>query len=373
MRLAFCLFNYFPYGGLQRDFIRIARACLGLGHSVEVFTMRWDGPVEPGLTLHTLPVRGWQNHNRRLNFVKRLQPQLQTGQYDLIVGFNKMPGLDIYYAADTCYQAKARQQRGFLYRLTKRYRATVAFEDAVFAAHQSTKILLISPQQQQVFMHYYQTAPERFHLLPPGIDKNRIAPPDADTLRAKLRSTLGLYAQDFLLLMVGSGFRTKGLDRTLYALAALPGEMRRHTQLYVIGKDNAKPFQDLARKLGVIDSVKFLGGRDDVPRYLQAADLLLHPAYNENTGTVILEALAGGLPVVTTAECGYAHYVTAAQAGVVMPAPFNQQQFNQTVQKLFLTSARAPLRANALSYTRSADIYAMPERAAAIIDAYGAL
>jgi UDP-glucose:(heptosyl)LPS alpha-1,3-glucosyltransferase len=372
MRLAFCLFNYFPYGGLQRDFIRIARACLALGHSVDVFTMRWEGEAEHGISLTLVPARGLQNHSRRLHFVSLLQPQLQAGQFDLVVGFNKMPGLDIYYAADTCYQAKAREQCGFLYRLTRRYRATVAFEEAVFAAHQPTKILLIAPQQQQEFIRYYQTPAERFHILPPGIDKNRMASTDAEITRVQLRVSLGFYTEDFLLLMVGSGFRTKGLDRALRAVAALPGDMRQHTQLYVIGKDNPKPFQDLARKLGIIDRVKFLGGRDDVPRYIQAADLLLHPAYNENTGTVLLEALAGGLPVITTDVCGYAHYVSEASAGTVLPSPFNQQQFNQAVQNLFLVSARAPLRTNALAYTRSADIYAMPERAAAIIDACGA-
>jgi UDP-glucose:(heptosyl)LPS alpha-1,3-glucosyltransferase len=373
MRLAFCLFNYFPYGGLQRDFIRIARACLAKGHSVDVFTMSWDGEQEPGLNLHLLPPKGLQNHTRRKNYVRRLHAALETSTFDLVVGFNKMPGLDVYYAADTCYQAKAKQTRPLLYRLTGRYRTTVAFEKAVFSAREQTKILLISPQQQQDFMHYYQTPAERFHILPPGIDKNRIAPPNLMELRNAMRKQLGLSAKDFLLLMVGSGFRTKGLDRTLHAFADLPAEMQKYSRLLVIGKDNPKPYLNLAHKLGIKNKIEFLGGRDDVVRFYQAADLLLHPAYNENTGTVILEALAGGLPVVTTDVCGYAHYVEKADAGVVLPTPFNQKHFSETVQALFSEHARAPLRTNALEFTKTADIFAMPERAAAIIDSYGDL
>ena len=107
MRLAFSLFNYFPYGGLQRDFIRIARACRALGHSVDVFTMSWEGEAEPGLTLHLLPAKGMQNHSRRRHFADQFQKALEVDDFDLVVGFNKMPGLDVYYAADTCYQAKA--------------------------------------------------------------------------------------------------------------------------------------------------------------------------------------------------------------------------------------------------------------------------
>ena len=46
------------------------------------------------------------------------------------------------------------------------------------------------------------------------------------------------------------------------------------------------------------------------------ADLLIHPAYNENTGTVLLEALVAGLPVLVSAVCGYAHYIAEADAGL---------------------------------------------------------
>src|SRR6185437_12298133 len=107
MKLAFCLFRYFPFGGLQRDFLRIAKLCLDRGHTIDVYTMRWEGKEEPDLTIHTVAVRGLQNHIRRQDYVKRITPVLKNNQYDLIIGFNKMPGLDVYYAADTCYQAKA--------------------------------------------------------------------------------------------------------------------------------------------------------------------------------------------------------------------------------------------------------------------------
>src|SRR5471030_3030038 len=104
MKLGFCLYKYFPYGGLQRDFLRIARTALAHGHTVDVYTMQWEGEYEPGLVVHTIPVEGMQNHTRRRHFVKKIQPLLRD-QYDLVVGFNKMPGLHVYYAADTCYQA----------------------------------------------------------------------------------------------------------------------------------------------------------------------------------------------------------------------------------------------------------------------------
>jgi UDP-glucose:(heptosyl)LPS alpha-1,3-glucosyltransferase len=368
MRLAFCLFKYFPYGGLQRDFMRIARVCLQRGHSIDVYTMQWEGDCDPRLNLHVVTPRGIQNHTQREDFVTQVQLSIAAKNYDLVVGFNKMPGLDVYYAADTCYQAKARTQHGLLYRLTKRYRLTKGFEQAVFSQHAATEILLIAPAQQQEFMRYYATPAQRFHILPPGIDKDRMAPPDAADKRAELRKELEMHDDNFLLLMVGSGFKTKGLDRALNAFAALPDHIRKRCHLFVIGKDNPKPFQRQAGRLDIQTQLHFLGGRDDVPNFYLAADLLLHPAYNENTGTVLLEALAGGLPVIATDVCGYAHYIAKARGGAVLTSPFDQAQLNKTLATMLLSPDRPLMQKSALEFAQTADIYSMPERAATMIE-----
>ncbi|MDR3479054.1 MAG: glycosyltransferase family 4 protein [Gammaproteobacteria bacterium] len=368
MRLAFCLFRYFPFGGLQRDFMRIAQECIKRGHIVDVYTMSWEGEFEPGLAIRTLKVKGLSNHSRREDFVRQLQPFLQQNHYDLVVGFNKMPGLDVYYAADICYQAKARTARRWWYRLTQRYRHNIDYEKAVFSVAAKTDILLIAKKQQAEFQHYYHTEDKRFHLLPPGIDKDRKAPANAKAIQEKVREAHAIGKNDFLLLMVGSGFKTKGVDRTLLAYAALPPHLKKRSRVMIIGNDNAKPFERQAKQLGILENIIFLGGRKDVPDFLLAADLLLHPAYHENTGTVLLEAVVAGLPVLTTDVCGYASYIHNANAGVVLPSPFKQEQFNQTLVDMLSSEERDVWHRNGLEYANHADIYSMPERAVLIIE-----
>lgn len=366
MKLAFCLFKYFPFGGLQRDFLRIARECLVRGHTVDVYTMAWEGEREPGLNIHIVLVKGLQNHVRAKRYLEEVMPRLS--QYDLVVGFNKMPGLDVYYAADTCYQAKARMQRGAWYRLTRRYQQLVAFEEAVFKSS-PTDILLLSRKQADDFIKYYHTSPERFYLLPPGITKDRVAPDNAQEIRDKVKNELGIQKDEFLLLMVGSGFKTKGLDRVILAYASLPDDLKKRSRVYVIGKDNPHLFQKQATKLDVRDKIQFLGGRHDVPHFLLAADLLLHPAYNENTGTVLLEAMASGLPVLATDVCGYADYIKEADAGRILSSPFNQQELNQMLVRMLLSDQREIWQKNAISYAKKADIYSLPQRAVDYIEA----
>lgn len=366
MQLAFCLYKYFPYGGLQRDFLRIARACQARGHRVRVYVLSWDGEPPTDLEVVRLPARGFTSPARYRHFSRALAAHLARQPVDAVVGFNKMPGLDIYYAADPCYAHKAHTQRSALYRLLPRYRHFAQYEAAVFGPAARTEILMISSVQEPLFRDHHGTPPERFHLLPPGIDPSRRAAPDAALVRAAFRAEFGLDATQPLLLMIGSGFRTKGLDRVLRGLAALPAELA-DVQLFVIGQDDPATFQRLARRLGVAGRVRFFAGRDDIPRFLQGADLLVHPAYSENTGTVLLEALVAGLPVLTTANCGYAHHVAEAGAGAVLPEPYGQDAFDHALAAL-LTADRSPLRARALAWAATADIYGLPERAAALIE-----
>lgn len=365
MNLAFCLPKYFPYGGLQSNFLRIAAACQARGCRITVYTLAWEGPVPDGFSVTIVPVRARQNHTRNAEFIAAVIPQLN--EYHGVIGFMKMPGLDFYYAADPCYRAKVQTQRAWIYRLSPRYRTFTAFEQAVFRADGNTEILILTESEMACYQACYGTPATRFHLLPPGIARNRMASADAPLQRAALRAELGLGVEDRMLLAVGSGFRTKGLDRTLRALAALPPELRNRTQLYVVGEGKTATYRRLAHWLNVHEQVHFLGGRDDVPRLLFAADLLAHPARTENTGNILLEALVAGLPVLTTANCGYAFHVEHAQAGQVLPLPFQQQSYTQALAELLVTPQRQQYSDNGIHYGRREDLYSRPQIAADLI------
>ena len=368
MQLAFCLYKYFPFGGLQRDFLRIATACQARGHAIRVYVLEWTGDVPPGFDVVLVPVRALSNARRYAKFSAWVAEDLRRRPAGRVVGFNKMPGLDVYFAADSCYEEKARALRNRLYRLSGRYRHFSAHERAVFAADSETEILMISSLQQPVFQKYYGTPAHRFHLLPPGISRDRRAPPDAPQVREGLRSEFGLTDDELLLLQVGSGFKTKGLDRSLRALANLAEPLRRRTQLIAIGQDDPGVFLRLARSLGIAQRVRILPGRGDIPRFLLGADLLIHPAYNENAGMVLLEALVAGLPVLTSAVCGYAHYIEEAGGGLVVPEPFEQIRLDAMLTTMLTDpDARADYKANALVFAESADIYSNAEYAADLI------
>lgn len=359
MKLAFCLSEYFPYGGLQSDCLRIATQCAKAGHEVTILTRAWEGNHPEDVQVQCLPSKGMTNVGRVSRFVEAVHQHVKENPVDGLIGFSKMPGLDIYYAADLCFAHKAQQKYPAIYQYTPHYRVYESLERGVFSAESSTQILLINPNAKADFQSIYHTPDDRFHLLPPGIQRDRCAPVDFDMKRQEVRDHFMLDNDRKLVLLIGSGFKTKGLDRALMAVASLPASLREKTDFWVVGQDNPKPYQSMISQLQLESTVSFLGGRDDVPNLLMAADVLIHPAYFENTGTVLLEAAVAGLPVLTTDTCGYAHYIQTSGAGLVIPSPFEQSALNQAL--LTLIQQPQPWRDRGISFGLDADIYDMTE------------
>jgi len=367
MKLAFVLFKYFPYGGLQRDMVRMAVACQQLGYEIHVYTLSWQGDVPEGFHVHLLPARGLRNFVRYRDFIRLLQRALARHPVAGVVGFNRISGLDVYYAADPCFRQEHVENRPWYVRLLGRYRFFLQQEEAVFGPAADTLVLMISSLQLQYYEKFYGIGDARIRMLPPGISRDRMAPANRGEIRAGFRQEFGLTDDNILLLSVGSGFSMKGFDRGLMAVAALPPDLRSRVRVFVIGQDKQGPVRRLLQRLGLEGNVSLFPGRDDIPRFLQGADLLLHPARHENAGMIILEAVIAGLPVLTTATCGYAFHVLQASAGLVVQSPFRQATLNATLQEMLCSGERDAWSSNGIAYGCAEDLYSLHERAAEYI------
>lgn len=371
MRLAFVLFSWFPHGGLQQDLVKVVRKCQELGvKDISIFCMEWNGERLPGVDTSVVPGSGWSATAKRAAFARYVGANVR-GKFDKVVGFNRMPGLDYYYAADLCFAARARGQRGFWYRLLPRTRQYLGFEQAVFGADAQTVALLLSPLQRAQYKQYYATPDARLVDLPPGIKREHCAGPDALELRRAFRAEHGIGADELVVLQVGSSFRTKGVARSLLALAALPPELKQRVRYFLVGRDDPVPWMKRAAAAGLEEQVRIVGALGGIPRFMQGADVLLHPSVAESAGMVLLEAVVAGLPVLTTASCGYAFHVEQAQAGLVCPEPFSQNLLNLALVSM-LQADRSAWRANGIRYGQQHNLYDMPQTAADLIIGGGA-
>ncbi len=146
-----------------------------------------------------------------------------------------------------------------------------------------------------------------------GVDPERFRPEASQEDRARIRRTHDIGDEAFLVLFVAHNFRLKGLDPLLESLAGLD-----RARLLVVGRDRAGVYRGLARSLGLEDRVRFVGSTRSPEPYYRAADVLAHPTWYDPCSIVCLEALASGLPVITTRANGVGELIAAEGGGRVL-------------------------------------------------------
>lgn len=347
MRLALVISSLFPSGGLQRECVILARALAAAGHDVTIVTADYRAAVDSGgIEVEFWNVGGLTNPGRDLRLGRRLRSA--RGRFDRIIGFNKMPNLDIYFSGDPAYRDLVRSRWRWL---SPKFHQQLRLERYVFRPTGPRLIIVLSPKQMESYRRYCGTSAHRFHLLSPTLDPARRHPELRTSHRQRVRATLGIAEGTFLWLAIANAPRTKGIDRSLRALARNPD-----AALAIVGPDptsaTASAIKRQVSRFGVQGRVLLLGYHDDIPELMAAADLLVHPARLDTTGMVILEAIANGLPAIVTSICGFAPHVSAAESGIVIEEPFTQENLERALAVAADPSIREKWSANGAAYGR---------------------
>lgn len=354
MKIALALFKYFPHGGLQRDFMRITQELLKRGHEVTLFTSKFDGEIPPELNVVFLKLQSFTNHGKAAEFEK-LFAEAAVG-YDIKLTFNRIAGADFYFAADNCIKSEALAvyPEWFL-KISPRHRAILQQEKAVLAPESPTRIFYISEKQKIDYQKFYGTQDDRFFYLPPGLNEGCFRQTDAEERRRKKRKEYAIGDNEILLILIGSFFEGKGADRFLKAVSSLAPEVQEQCRIAIVGNMPEKPCRKLCNVLHIAPEKLIMpGAASDIPDWLLAADLMVHPARKEATGTVIVEALAAGLPVIASSECGFANFAEES-GGCALTLPFDQQQLNTKLLEFLDPEKLASLKKSAIEYSKHAD------------------
>ena len=351
MRLALAISSLFPSGGLQRDCVNIARLLKEAGSDVVIVT----ADHRERMNSYGVPIEVWSssaltNPGRDLQLGNKLAAASGT-RFDRIVGFNKMPGLDVYYCGDPPY---SNLNRSALKRFFPKFRAQQMLERCCFGPQTNTALLVLQRSQQTAYREIWKTLPDRFRILSPTLDPARRRPELRTTTgQPALRNKLDVSVNDWLWLSIASAPAVKGVDRTIRAMSVFTDAFLSIAGVSA-GSRNGRWIMRLARSWGVADRIQLLGHREDISEVMAAADLFVHPARLDTTGTVILEAVVNGLPVIASAVCGYAEHVTAADAGLVVLDPWNQSAFEAALWTARDRARCGAWSANGASYGRVA-------------------
>ncbi len=304
------------HGGVETATAGLVRELVRRGHVIEFLTTR-EGESIPGTSVRRVPVVRQPSVLRVLSFALAARRITSGGSYDLVQSHERTLRQDIYRAGEgshRAYLAAMGRQAG----LSPHHQLVCALERRIFRLRTARHIVAISRRGKAEIESLYATAPERVSLIYNGVDLSRFHPDNRERLREDSRAALGIRGDAWVILFVGSGFERKGLGPLLLAVSRLEDARCR---LVVAGRGDGRSYRALAGRLGVGDRVTWLAPRRDVEHLYAAADVVALPALYEPFGNVHLEALASGVPVLTSAQAGGSEAIVSGRNGWVVAAP----------------------------------------------------
>jgi UDP-glucose:(heptosyl)LPS alpha-1,3-glucosyltransferase len=345
MKIALCYESMVPSrGGCETYIADLARRLAADQHEIHLLATVIDpAAFPPGATHHLLPPASGPRLLRPWRFARAAWAELQRCSFDVSVGFNKTYGQDILmlqggvYAASLAHNiAKHRwPAQRFLHRwasaLDPKAWSYRALERKQF--FQFDSILVVPSRMVQGHLReHYEMAGPRIRIVHNAIDADRFRGPDRLLIRSQWRERCHLPADDPVGLFVGHNYRLKGLEPLLRAVAQVPAGVK--FRLLVCGGKHYRPFQRLAESLGIEDRVSFLGFVGDVRALYFASDFLIHPSFYDPGALVTLEALACGLPVLTTRLNGSCELLPPLLAELTIDTPHDHAALARRIVRL---------------------------------------
>jgi len=270
--------------------------------------------------------------------------ELAAEQFDLVVGLCPVWHADVHVALNGCRSAllDSSQQRyrsagaRALWRLAKRlnprqwvYRA---IERKQFGPGSSTLVIAPSHRVAEQFRRWHSLGDERLAVVHLGIELDR-TPRNVEQARDAFRRQRGLAAGDVAILFAARNYSLKGLEPLLLSFKSVAAACD-GARLLVCGSDRDGRYRRLARRLGLGDRVRFLGFVDDVRECFAGVDVFVLPTFYDACSLVVLEALAAGVPVVTTRSNGASELVSDGVDGFIIDSPWDSPALSNRLRRL---------------------------------------
>ena len=334
-------------GGAETYIVDLCRSLVGLGHHVDLYAESWkEGVLPPEVRCIAVPVPGRTRRSQLWNFARNSETALAGADYDCTVGFINTYAHDVIIPQGGVHAGSlAANARRFaspitrsLYLLGKSlnpknltYRA---IERRQYAPERQARVIAVSDMVRRHIQQYHHVPRSLIHVVSNAIDPARVKMSQPSAARCALRSRLGLEPSDLVGLFVGHNYALKGLKPLLRALARRNRQGTRPIHLLVCGGGHVRMYERLAHSLGLAQTVSFLGFHDDIRECYASSDFFVLPTYYDPCSLVVLEALACGLPVITTMQNGAGELITDGKEGYILTSPDAEGELCNALERM---------------------------------------
>ena len=321
-RIALIRQKYNPAGGAERFVSRAIRALTEQGADITLIARQWEQDSAQRVVRLTPWYMGstW----RDWSFSRAVCRHLKHTHYDLVQSHERLDCCDVFRAGDGVHREWLTQRArtmGPLRRLAMRVSPHHAYvlhsERQMFASPRLRAVICNSRMVKDELVRYFGLREEQFAVVYNSVDLEEFSPRQRQPWRNARRQALGIPQEMFTLIHVGSGFERKGVETILRAMARASAACH----LIVVGGDKREArYQSLAAELGIASRVHFAGVQRDTRPYYAAADAFVMASLYEPFANASMEALAMGLPVVTSTKSGAAEILDQGKTGYVCDA-----------------------------------------------------
>ncbi len=354
-------------GGAETYVVDLCHRLVRAGHAVDLYAETWrEGVLPAAVRCEAVAAGGRTRLAQMLAFAENSEAALKQGSHDCSVGFINTWYHDVIIPQGGVHrgslEANSRRfpagwRRG-LYTLGKKanpkfwvYRA---IECRQYAPGGLGRVVAVSRFVMEHLQRFHHVPKNRIHVVPNAIDAGRLHVESPGAVRCGFRNSLGLAPGDLVGLFVGHNYWLKGLKPLLHALAERkrkrPGG--RPITLVVCGGGKPGPFRRMASRLGISENVRLLGFYPDIRAGYWASDFFVSPTYYDPCSLVVFEALACGLPVITTACNGASEVMTDGREGYVVTAPDALSELTLALDRMTDDRSRAAMSAHAMTLGR---------------------
>jgi UDP-glucose:(heptosyl)LPS alpha-1,3-glucosyltransferase len=332
-------------GGAEASTQQFMHHLMERGVDLHVFTRSRPSPT-PHLHVHTIAGASMSRTRQSMTFAHRVEALVHADSFDVIHAISPCVGADIYQprggtVAETIERnlatrrtAAARSLKRFANSFNFKQRYMLALERKILGEGDGPIVVAISDYVVRQLKEHYRLSDERIRKIYNGVDHDASTDVDRVRDRESIRGEFRITEDDHLVLLVAHNFRLKGVQRWMEALALLQQRGISNIRSLVIGKGDSRKWHRLAVRLGIDKSLTFTGPSDRVSGFLHAADALVHPTYYDPCSRVVLEAVAAGLPCITTRWDGASEVVENGVNGYVVDDPWNVQALADAVVRL---------------------------------------
>lgn len=344
MKIAVVRKKYTFHGGAEGFSSSFIEQLARDGHEIHIFAISWqaDRPHE-NVHFHKVPAISFVSFLRDLTFAvfSCYMLRKERNHFDIIQSHDKTLYQDIYRAGDGCHREwlKQRLKRTGLpgkasVFLNPYHVLILLLERMILKGHRFRKVIAISEMVKRNVIDHYGVASDDIEVIYNGVDLDTFTPQNRKDYRSIIRRQYGITEEEFVILFVGSGFERKGVGYLIRAVESLSEPV----SVLIVGKGKDPHVSSRNRggiKGGYRQKIVFCGPQKDIHAYYAAADVFVFPTMYEPFGNVHLEALASGLPVITTGYSGAAEILHEGVQGFVVNEPEDIGGIARHIQTLF--------------------------------------